>query len=76
MSTAGERRDDQDAGTVTNPVKFLNQDYQKLLQESLSSKKLYTDELFPAEGSSVGNLANLSGQVIWKRPSVSKQCRI
>uniref|UniRef100_A0A673JDS4 Calpain-1 catalytic subunit-like n=1 Tax=Sinocyclocheilus rhinocerous TaxID=307959 RepID=A0A673JDS4_9TELE len=63
-----------DRGSPTNPVKFLGQDYQKLLQKSLRRKELYKDELFPPNSSSIGTLskeANLDyNNVIWKRPAV------
>ncbi len=42
-----------DEGSPTNPVNFLGQDYQKLLQKSLRRNELYTDELFPPNSSSI-----------------------
>ncbi|XP_016129923.1 calpain-1 catalytic subunit-like [Sinocyclocheilus grahami] len=68
-----ERTTEHDEGSPTNPVKFLGQDYQKLLQKSLRRKELYKDELFPPNSSSIGTLnkeAKLDyNNVIWKRPS-------
>uniref|UniRef100_A0A673JHE1 Calpain-1 catalytic subunit-like n=1 Tax=Sinocyclocheilus rhinocerous TaxID=307959 RepID=A0A673JHE1_9TELE len=51
-----ERTTEHDEGSPTNPVKFLGQDYQKLLQKSLRRKELYKDELFPPNSSSIGTL--------------------
>lgn len=73
--------DVRDMGALTSPLKFLDQDYQKLLQESLSRKELYTDELFPSNSCSIGNLSHKRNkidysQIVWKRPSVCKQCCI
>ncbi|XP_073682695.1 calpain-8-like [Garra rufa] len=66
--------DVHDAGTLTNPSKFMGQDYQQLLQQSLSSNQLYTDELFPPNNSSIGDMCHKQNKidwskVVWKRPS-------
>ncbi|XP_050989286.1 calpain-1 catalytic subunit-like [Labeo rohita] len=75
--------DVRDMGALTSPLKFLDQDYQKLLQESLSRKELYTDELFPPNSCSIGNLSHKRNkidysQIVWKRPSelVTNPCFI
>ncbi len=71
------RTTEDDEGSPTNPVKFLGQDYQKLLQKSLRRNELYKDELFPPNSSSIGTLnkeADLDyNNVVWKRPAVCKQ---
>ncbi len=71
------RTTEDDEGSPTNPVKFLSQDYQKLLQKSLRRNELYKDELFPPNSSSIGTLnkeADLDyNNVVWKRPAVCKQ---
>ncbi|XP_050989587.1 calpain-1 catalytic subunit-like [Labeo rohita] len=68
-----DMKTEHDEGSPTNPVRFLGQDYQKLLQKSLRSNKLYTDELFPPDSSSIGTLnkeADLDyNNIIWKRPA-------
>ncbi|KAK7153306.1 hypothetical protein R3I93_011263 [Phoxinus phoxinus] len=75
MPPPHERHDyttDHDVGSLTNPMAFLGQDYQKLLHQSLR-KNLYIDELFPPNSSSIGTLdkeADLDYKNIkWKRPS-------
>ncbi|KAK2878553.1 hypothetical protein Q8A67_019344 [Cirrhinus molitorella] len=75
--------DVHDVGGFTNPLKFMDQDYQKLLQKSLSSKELYTDELFPPNSRSIGDMSHKQNkidysQVVWKRPSelVTNPCFI
>ncbi|CAM4643763.1 unnamed protein product [Leuciscus chuanchicus] len=64
---------DHHVGSPTNPMAFLGQDYKKLLHQSLHRKKLYTDELFPPNSSSIGTLAKDSDldlkKIKWKRPS-------
>uniref|UniRef100_A0A673KH36 Calpain-1 catalytic subunit-like n=1 Tax=Sinocyclocheilus rhinocerous TaxID=307959 RepID=A0A673KH36_9TELE len=51
-----DRTTEHNEGSPTNPVRFLGQDYQKLLQKSLRRNELYTDELFPPNSSSIGTL--------------------
>ncbi|ROL51915.1 Calpain-1 catalytic subunit [Anabarilius grahami] len=75
MPPPHERHDttDHDVGSPTNPMAFLGQDFQKLLHKSLSRNKLYIDELFPPNNSSIGTLdkeADLDyNNIVWKRPS-------
>ncbi|XP_016099424.1 calpain-1 catalytic subunit-like [Sinocyclocheilus grahami] len=68
-----DRTTEHNEGSPTNPVRFLGQDYQNLLQKSLRRNELYTDELFPPNSSSIGTLnkeADLDyTNVIWKRPA-------
>ncbi|XP_015225708.1 PREDICTED: calpain-2 catalytic subunit-like [Cyprinodon variegatus] len=57
-------------GSIDNPVKFLNQDFDALLQESLKDGELFSDPTFPAEQKSIGMPAdpNPGKEIQWKRP--------
>ncbi|KAM4693242.1 calpain-8-like isoform 2-T2 [Discoglossus pictus] len=61
-------------GTCNNPIKYLDQDYEKLKAQCLASKTLFKDENFPAVPSVLGyrdlapNSAKTQG-IVWKRPS-------
>lgn len=78
MPPSGVNKTTEDAvGSLNNPIKFLDQDYQTLHQSLLSKKMQFNDESFPANSSSIG--AGLlsdwdMAQVKWKRPSVCKDC--
>ncbi|XP_057183880.1 calpain-1 catalytic subunit-like isoform X2 [Triplophysa rosa] len=59
-------------GSLKNPLKFLDQDYQTLHQSLLSKKMQFSDESFPANRSSIGTgllSDKVMAQVKWKRPS-------
>ncbi|XP_053316068.1 calpain-8 [Spea bombifrons] len=61
-------------GTNKNPVKYLNQDYEKLRAQCLASGALFKDEEFPACPSALGfnDLGPKSPKsqgIVWKRPS-------
>lgn len=61
-------------GTVTNPEKFLNQDYHQLKQNCLTRRLRFIDERFPPDRHSIGEEALNSSelaQVVWLRPAVS-----
>ncbi|KAG9465477.1 hypothetical protein GDO78_018234 [Eleutherodactylus coqui] len=58
-------------GTLRKPRRMQSQDYQTILETCLRSKKLFVDETFPAEISSIGCgdlLRKLPSCVEWKRP--------
>uniref|UniRef100_A0A3P9MVM8 Calpain 12 n=1 Tax=Poecilia reticulata TaxID=8081 RepID=A0A3P9MVM8_POERE len=57
-------------GSIDNPVKFQNQDFDALLQECLKDKKLFADPTFPAEQKSIGmpKDPNPAKEIKWKRP--------
>uniref|UniRef100_A0A3P9HAF1 Calpain 12 n=1 Tax=Oryzias latipes TaxID=8090 RepID=A0A3P9HAF1_ORYLA len=57
-------------GSLENPIKFRDQDYETLREQSLKSKKLFSDLTFPAEKKSIGMPEDPSpGKAItWKRP--------
>ncbi|KAM9341659.1 calpain-1 catalytic subunit-like [Symphorus nematophorus] len=59
-------------GTVANPEKFLNQDFQQLKQCCLIQRKRYIDEMFPPDRRSIseGILTPSQLQAVkWLRPS-------
>ncbi|RXN11315.1 calpain-2 catalytic subunit-like protein [Labeo rohita] len=65
---------EDDVNSPSNPLNFLDQDYQELHQNCLTENKLYNDELFPPDNSSIGLFDDLPdevdlSQVVWKRPS-------
>ncbi|KAL1258141.1 hypothetical protein QQF64_011385 [Cirrhinus molitorella] len=65
---------EDDMNSPSNPLNFLDQNYQELHQNCLTENKLYNDELFPPDNSSIGLFDDLSdevdlSQIVWKRPS-------
>ncbi|KAM6969006.1 calpain-1 catalytic subunit-like [Tautogolabrus adspersus] len=59
-------------GSVDNPEKFLNQDYQQLKQYCLIQGVRYIDEMFPPDRNSIGaGILSPSdlGRVVWLRPA-------
>ena len=48
-------------------VPYLNQDFEKLKNQCLKAKQLFTDEAFPANNNSLFR-ANPVNNVVWKRP--------
>ncbi|KAJ7987389.1 hypothetical protein DPEC_G00325980 [Dallia pectoralis] len=70
---ARQMKRDEGVGTNQQAVKYLQQDYQNILQECLKSKKLFEDPMFPAESNSLGykELGRYSSKtrgLQWKRP--------
>lgn len=68
-----ERQESDGLGTLKNPKKFLNQDYELLRQYYLIRNRRYIDDMFPPENSSIGeNLLppELLAKVEWLRPMV------
>ncbi|XP_076604936.1 calpain-1 catalytic subunit-like [Chaetodon auriga] len=68
-----EARHKQDGyGTVTNPAKFFDQDYQQLKQYCITQGVRYIDEMFPPHRSSIGSgilkPSDLES-VVWLRPA-------
>ncbi|XP_053565352.1 calpain-14-like [Bombina bombina] len=58
-------------GTFKKPRRLQSQDYQILLERCLKTNKLFVDDAFPAELSSIGTgnlLQKLPSGVEWKRP--------
>ncbi|XP_073527980.1 calpain-2 catalytic subunit-like [Phyllobates terribilis] len=65
-------------GSSDNPVKFENQDFNKLKAECLESKQLFKDPKFPASQSSLGSeLLGPDSETVngleWKRPKEIKK---
>ncbi|KAM8833172.1 calpain-1 catalytic subunit-like [Synchiropus picturatus] len=60
-------------GTPSNPVRFLNQDYQTLKQFCLIRRVRFIDEMFPPDRTSIGQgvlKPEDLERVIWQRPGV------
>ncbi|XP_026790317.3 calpain-1 catalytic subunit isoform X2 [Pangasianodon hypophthalmus] len=67
-----ERQESNGVGTLSNPKKFLDQDYELLHQYCLIRKRRYVDDMFPPDNSSVGeNLLQPEdlAKVEWRRPT-------
>ena len=61
-------------GTVTNPQKFLNQDYKQLKEYCNIRRVRYIDDMFPPDRRSIGQgilSPSDMARVQWLRPSVS-----
>lgn len=72
------REKNQGLGTNSQAVKYLNQDYEVLLQRCFESGHLFQDDTFPALTSSLGFKELGPGSyktrgVSWKRPTVSQK---
>ncbi|KAG7333027.1 hypothetical protein KOW79_003162 [Hemibagrus wyckioides] len=59
-----------DPGSITNPVKFKNQDFESLCAEFRKSGKLFLDPSFPADQNSIGMPADPDPKMVikWLRP--------
>ncbi|CAJ1065384.1 calpain-12 [Xyrichtys novacula] len=57
-------------GSIGNPIKFNDQDFQTLLKECLKSGKLFDDPTFPAEQMSIGMPEDPDPKkaIKWQRP--------
>ncbi|KAM6968605.1 calpain-1 catalytic subunit-like [Tautogolabrus adspersus] len=65
------RRKKDGNGTVVNPEKFLNQDFQQLKQYCLIRRVRYVDDMFPPDRNSIGEglLSSTDmARVVWLRP--------
>uniref|UniRef100_A0A8C2IVY4 Zgc:162184 n=1 Tax=Cyprinus carpio TaxID=7962 RepID=A0A8C2IVY4_CYPCA len=59
-------------GTLDDPLKFLDQDYQELQKSCITSKKIFVDDKFPPDSSSIDPNKKLEldlDQIEWLRPS-------
>lgn len=68
-------------GSVQQAVHYLNQDFQALKEESLQSRSLFEDPIFPAEPTSLGfkELGPFTAKtrgVEWKRPTVKRHQKL
>ncbi|XP_041640667.1 calpain-2 catalytic subunit-like [Cheilinus undulatus] len=73
------REKDQGIGTNQRAVKYLNQDYECLRQRCFQTGRLFCDDTFPAESSSLGfnELGPRSYKirgVTWQRPTELTSC--
>ncbi|KAL7887777.1 hypothetical protein AOLI_G00054980 [Acnodon oligacanthus] len=69
------------SGSLSDPVKFKDQDFPKLCQSYISKQEMFIDETFPPDKRSIGTgLLSHSkmAEVVWKRPSelVADPCLI
>uniref|UniRef100_A0A4W5QPT0 Calpain catalytic domain-containing protein n=1 Tax=Hucho hucho TaxID=62062 RepID=A0A4W5QPT0_9TELE len=73
MSIMQERNKKEGVGSLANPEKHSNQDFQQLKQYCLVRGVRYIDEMFPPDNNSIGD-GLLSpgdmGRVVWLRPAV------
>ncbi|KAL0983700.1 hypothetical protein UPYG_G00131520 [Umbra pygmaea] len=70
---ARQMKREEGLGTNEQAVKYLQQDYDKLLKECLAKGRLFEDPTFPAESNSLGykDLGKYSSKtrgLLWKRP--------
>lgn len=74
LNIMGARYKQDGYGSLNNPEKFLNQDFQQLKQSFVIRGLRYIDDMFPPDMSSIGQ-GILSptdlAQVEWLRPAVS-----
>lgn len=74
MNIINARRKKNGSGTISNPEKFLNQDFQQLKQYCLISRVRFIDDMFPPDRNSIGQDVlepSYMSQVVWLRPGVS-----
>ncbi|XP_029981852.1 calpain-1 catalytic subunit-like [Sphaeramia orbicularis] len=72
MSILNARHSKDGRRTVTNPEKFLNQDYQQLKQYCLIRRVRYIDDMFPPDKTSIGEdilTPSDLNRVQWLRPA-------
>ncbi len=66
-------------GSKTNPLKFMDQDYNILQDYCLKTNQRFVDEFFPPDPCSIGEgllEPNDMARVEWIRPTVSRQPRV
>lgn len=74
MSIINARQKKNGIGTISNPQKFLNQDFQQLKQYFQIRNVRYIDEMFPPDRRTIGQGVLTPAQlkkVQWCRPPVS-----
>ncbi|XP_052010265.1 calpain-1 catalytic subunit isoform X2 [Xyrauchen texanus] len=73
LKIMNERNTKAGKGSVEDPLKFMDQDYDSLLDMCLKERKRFVDYCFPPEPRSIGKEwltpAEMS-RVVWKRPMV------
>lgn len=74
MNIINARHKKDGYGSITNPERFLKQDFQQLKQYCVIRRVRFIDEMFPPDRNSIGkNLLSPSdmARVVWLRPGVS-----
>lgn len=74
MSIINARQKKNGTGSISNPEKFLNQDFQQLKQYCQIRNLRYIDEMFPPDRRTIGQgilSPEDSARVQWRRPNVS-----
>ena len=69
-----ERHKKDGRGSLANPLKFLNQDFEQMKQYCVAREVRFVDDMFPPYHNSIGEeLLSSSdmGRVQWLRPYVS-----
>nr|XP_046223432.1 calpain-1 catalytic subunit-like [Oncorhynchus gorbuscha] len=72
MSIMQERHKKEGVGSLANPEKHSNQDFQQLTQYCLARGVRYIDEMFPPDHNSIGDgllSPDDMGRVVWLRPA-------
>lgn len=72
MSIMRERHKKEGVGSLANPEKHSNQDFQQLTQYCLARGVRYIDEMFPPDHNSIGDgllSPDNMGRVVWLRPA-------
>ncbi|XP_016330979.1 calpain-1 catalytic subunit-like [Sinocyclocheilus anshuiensis] len=67
-----ESTPNDNTGTLDDPLKFLDQDYQELKKSCITNQKRFVDDKFPPESSSIDPKNKLKldlDQIEWLRPS-------
>lgn len=74
MNILNARQKKDGRGSVSNPEKFLDQDFQQMKQYCLIKRVRYIDEMFPPDRNSIGKgvlSPSDMARVKWLRPLVS-----
>nr|XP_040044197.1 calpain-12 [Gasterosteus aculeatus aculeatus] len=61
---------DSTPGSIANPIKFMDQDFQTLLEKCLKSRTLFADPCFPPQQTSIGMPEDPDPKkaIKWRRP--------
>lgn len=74
MNIISARHSKDGYGTVSNPEKFLNQDFQQLKEYCVIRRVRFIDDMFPPDHRSIGRDVLQPADLVrveWVRPSVS-----
>ncbi|XP_062379538.1 calpain-1 catalytic subunit-like [Sardina pilchardus] len=73
LNIMNERHKKEGRGSDTNPVNFLDQDFEELHQYCLKNGFRFIDEMFPPDCSSIGDgllQPDDLARIVWRRPRV------